>query len=118
MHAISDGALRDARGSLMQGLACAAGEFLADLHAFDPAALNWTALSRNATGPAPPGRFLHAMAAAAGRLYLFGGRGADGESSLPPAQCANPTVGQLRGQTALCISPLAHARTAQFSSPG
>jgi hypothetical protein len=44
-----------------------------DLHKFDPAVLEWSPLTDAAAGAPPLARDSHGFAAAAGRLYVFGG---------------------------------------------
>ncbi len=44
-----------------------------DLFKFDPSVLEWAALTDAAAGAPPLARDSHGFAAAAGRLYLFGG---------------------------------------------
>lgn len=48
---------------------------LNDLHRFDTANNTWSEVALAPGSPAPPARSYHAMAAAGGKLYLFGGCG-------------------------------------------
>lgn len=43
------------------------------LYEFDPRRLTWTDLSSSTAGPTPPGLRAMGMAAAAGKVYIFGG---------------------------------------------
>ncbi len=61
----------------------AVSDFLDDMYALDPFALTWTRLPAGNT-PAPPGRCYHGLAAAGGRLYVFGGLGAAARCSEAP----------------------------------
>ena len=51
----------------------AAAGVLTDLFAFDPVALAWTDLSESAAGAGPTPRARAGLAAAGGRLFVFGG---------------------------------------------
>ncbi len=53
---------------------------LDDLHAFDPATMNWTLLSAALDAPRPSARERHGFTSAGGKLYVHGGYGimADG----------------------------------------
>ncbi|KAL4430939.1 hypothetical protein ABPG75_006195 [Micractinium tetrahymenae] len=55
---------------------------LSDLHRFDTAASAWSEVALAPGSPAPPARSYHAMAAAGGKLYLFGGCGAGSAGRL------------------------------------
>jgi hypothetical protein len=60
-------------------IACA-GNFLNDLHVYDPVGGAWTDLSGAVSGSRPTVRMLHGFTSAGGRLYIFGGKDAQGES--------------------------------------
>ncbi len=67
-----------ARASLLfpaHHAACAAG-LLGDLHRYDTSALVWRTLAPS--GPAPPPRCAHGLAATGGWLFVFGGEGGSG----------------------------------------
>jgi hypothetical protein len=55
------------------GNSSSADSDLNDLHAYDPAARQWTDLGVLAGGLAPKPRMGHGFAAAAGQLFIFGG---------------------------------------------
>ena len=46
---------------------------LDDLHAFDPATMNWTLLSAALDAPRPLARVGHGFTSAGGKLYVHGG---------------------------------------------
>ncbi len=57
-----------------------AGQYLNDLHHFDPQRMAWTELSINSQGATPsPRKSMGFVADDAGKLYCFGG--ADGQGS-------------------------------------
>jgi hypothetical protein len=51
---------------------------LDDLHAFDPATMNWTLLSAALDVPRPFARYGHGFTSAGGKLYVHGGFGYQG----------------------------------------
>lgn len=59
-----------------------AGQFLNDLHVFDPAASTWTDLSETISDTIEP-RLSMGMAAMDGHLYVFGGYAGSGQRSKP-----------------------------------
>jgi hypothetical protein len=56
----------------------AASSLSSDVYVYDPALMAWTYMSAYLTGNAPSGRQFHGIAAAANRLYVFGGSDSTG----------------------------------------
>jgi hypothetical protein len=67
------------------------GVFLDDLHRLDLATNTWAVAGSRAGGAAPSPRAFHGLAAAAGRLFVFGGFGTGG--LLGDAHAYDPTAG-------------------------
>ncbi len=65
--------------------AAAAVSFLNDMHELDPATLEWTPHTAQIGGNQPSPRYDHGFAAAAGRLFLFGGLDEQGVRVRPCA---------------------------------
>lgn len=81
---------------------------LNDLHRFDTATSAWSEVTLAAGSPVPPARSYHAMAAAGGKLYLFGGCGTGSAGRLSDLWEFDPTRSawrQLPSSDAIKVGP-------------